>query len=869
MLYFFHHLPTKASDKHKLQTFARETYGINLEVMDCKGISELLADPETVWIAERYLSLPSAFILARTSDSDAEHWYKDLLEASDDEPLTDGIFFKLKDAIREVAYTSELRSDALKLFAKIRRYRAADSERIRRKAIYEEFVASLRGLGDSVGYEDDLRNYLSTLNSLTEPADLEDAAVIISYILGARVNEGLPISLPEIEVWHEQLSQNVTAALASTEHPPRKCALMLCKASLQLSKGMFLASIDYAEREKYIRSAAGDALSTWRKIIALSNEAPLFPIERIANFADAIAVLLEEVPENSKFQAELDKVLSQRSGQRSSIQRRLKRASAFQVAGKKLRALQELHQAQVDAINAEDAVLFTLFLAKIYSDLGLHFAAKHYALSSAYAALRLPDEDLRSLAYAGCAEAAASDYASGGSLMFFLTAEVFMLLAQQYSMRGTGDKREFEWKRIDYHLFQVTYWSFLISSKLQSELISRLDDWSSKEIYEAMLPLAGKQFENIKTLEGLAEKTTPENICPFFSDAGERRQVTWTQLQIDWEVNWPNVYDAARFAESFCAYLQIILAELTDLELSILPGKAKVEIRFGDDKNFKFEDVADNHSVSRKLHIPPVSQDSQKETDLAVSAVFMFLNSLSAEKQDVLLEILKERIAERMPKIFSAYAPNSRLFEEFYLKEDYERLYKFVEATNTKQVLPHLDGDQELSGPTGLHPNYETKDFHDQIMRRYQRTLPIVKYTLARLRTEPEFNSTILSLRSEGWKDWHILLAIANARTNFLYGYKGNTSPDEHFKKEFMQKFNEPELEGDPVIPSKVFSLRNLKQALEISQLTTLSSLGFEVRQKTPNFEGADALLRRLNYWTDDLEHEDVFESTGGRVAHF
>ena len=662
-VYFFTHKPIKISDKNKLRDFARTTYEIGLEMMDGKAISELLASPETVWIAERYLSLPSAFILERPTS--AERWYQYLLDLDDAFPLTDGLFFELKDAIREVAYAPESRTDALKLFSKIRRYRSGTVDRIRRKAIYEEFVASLRGLGDSVGYEDDLRGYLSSLTTLTDPADIEDAAVIIGYIIGARIQEGLEISLSEVEQWQTQLFQRVTTLLANTEHAPRKCVLMIAQASLQLSKGLILASSHFEEREQHIRTAAGEAISTWSEIITVSKEASLFPVERIATFADSIAVLLEEVVGNAKFQKELEAVLSQRSGKQASIQRRLRRANTFLSAGMRIRALDELHQAQLDAISPNDAVLFTLFLARTYSNLGLHFAAKHYALSSAYAALKLPEEHLRSMAYAGCAEAASADYASGGSLMFFLTAETFMLLTANYSMSGPEDKRKFEWARIDYHLVQVTYWFRLISKELQSEFIARLDRWSSKDVYESALPLAEQNFSGIDNLNDLEKRTTPENICPFFSDAGPTRQVTWTQLQIIWKISWPNQYRVARFAESFCAYLQIILVELADLELTIFPGTATFRSKSAPRTSSNSRNVADNHSVSRILRIPPFGADHESETRLAVAAVFMFLDAFSAEKQEKLTEVLKSRLDERVPKIFSAYASNSRLFEEF------------------------------------------------------------------------------------------------------------------------------------------------------------------------------------------------------------
>jgi hypothetical protein len=42
-----------------------------------------------------------------------------------------------------------------------------------------------------------------------DPADIEDAAVLLSYTLGARALEGLPIKDEEVSNWHSQLSHRV------------------------------------------------------------------------------------------------------------------------------------------------------------------------------------------------------------------------------------------------------------------------------------------------------------------------------------------------------------------------------------------------------------------------------------------------------------------------------------------------------------------------------------------------------------------------------------------------------------------------------------------------------------------------------------
>jgi hypothetical protein len=58
-----------------------------------------------------------------------------------------------------------------------------------------------------------------------------------------------------------------------------------------------------------------------------------------------------------------------------------------------------------------------------------------------------------------------------------------------------------------------------------------------------------------------------------------------------------------------------------------------------------------------------------------------------------------------------------------------------------------------------------------------------------------------------------------------------------------------------------MFTTDALKKALVMTQLSTLKGLGFECPQQAPNFEGVDGLLRRFNYWTDDVEHPVLLPS--------
>jgi len=51
-----------------------------------------------------------------------------------------------------------------------------------------------------------------------------------------------------------------------------------------------------------------------------------------------------------------------------------------------------------------------------------------------------------------------------------------------------------------------------------------------------------------------------------------------------------------------------------------------------------------------------------------------------------------------------------------------------------------------------------------------------------------------------------------------------------------------------------------MRQAVSLSMIHTLRLFGFELRQLTPDLKAIDHFLRfRYYYWTDDIEHEDIF----------
>jgi hypothetical protein len=66
------------------------------------------------------------------------------------------------------------------------------------------------------------------------------------------------------------------------------------------------------------------------------------------------------------------------------------------------------------------------------------------------------------------------------------------------------------------------------------------------------------------------------------------------------------------------------------------------------------------------------------------------------------------------------------------------------------------------------------------------------------------------------------------------------------------------EREDDPPVPAAEFSEEALRLQLN-TIMSTLKVLGFECRQRTPDFPAIARFLgERFTYWRDDIPHDDA-----------
>jgi hypothetical protein len=742
----------------------------------------------------------------------------------------------------------------------LRVFREHRSVQIQRRAFYEEFVAALRGLEDVRGLEEELGRYISAVAGSDDPSEVEDGAILVSYAIGAESRGLLKTHLSILAGWRRLLLDRVLELLHEPGiGPGRKCAL--------LSTNGFLLLFDWIDdvvAGRDVLPNAGKAVTVWRKMIKEIRSAPLFPLERFGKLLSQLAGGVATGEEFSRLVSDTDKLLATRFGRHKLAEQAFERAQSYYEAGKTLQAIDEFHKARVGAFTEEragDSVQFCIFLTKMYSEVGLHFAAKWYGLGAAFAALKVDDDSLRSQAYRGLSEAASSDHASGASMEFFLTARAFLFVAQEYSMAGSARTRQFEWARIDFYSLVLTR----AASHLDEGLFRYLKDvvlksFGADEIYDATAARLDELFGS-GGYSGVAEKATKEGILPPFSDAGPRRRAGWEQLGIRWFVDWENSYQMAQAAEGFCATLQILLEDLKNTELSLLRADVFLRIELHDG-GLEIKDGSDNKKVSLMVFLPrtPAAKSGMPERAAIVQGVAASaLKTLSAMPGEQFLRVYEQRVkAGLLDKLFP-YAVYDRLFCEFYSDADFSEHYSHsreVVVSLPETVAKTAPG---LAGPTGLHPAYSKSASERAIRRRYERLAGQIRITLPRLLQNAAFLDVLRELRRLGWKDWHILQAIASVRLNFVIDATVPRASDLRRLHEASYLLaNRDEEDGDPFPPPESFTVEELKRALVMTQLSTLKGLGFECAQRTPNFEGLDYLLRRFNYWTDDVPHPEI-----------
>jgi hypothetical protein len=378
--------------RHNLKEWAENTYSVYLEIYDGQAISELLANRDVFWIAETYLRIPSE-IFPRVPAEQEESWYEELLtywRQENVQPRNYADFSDIRVAARQAFSSHFLLQDVPFWIHLLKKFTSPEfSSSLRRRAMYETIVVTLRGLGTLEGLEDLIRAYFSEILHLDNPTDLQDAASLINYCVAVASTNKLHITLDEVSVWRRSLIERVDQKLNTENAINAKCQLLDIRGYLGIS----------LDPQALERPTVNDALNWWGELVELVQDAPLFPLERFADLLTDYIKVLDITPDYLQLTQEVDALLAERAGMFVAADKCRNRAMILYKKGQIVEAIKLLHKAKIDwfaAETLEGSLLSMLFISQCYRELGLASAAKYYAMAVASLSLNVEEPDVKS-----------------------------------------------------------------------------------------------------------------------------------------------------------------------------------------------------------------------------------------------------------------------------------------------------------------------------------------------------------------------------------------------------------------------------------------------------------------------------------------
>ena len=765
-IYFFLTSGVPISQNHKLKNWATEKYSIPLEIIDGQAISELLAYREIFWIAEQYLGIPSE-IFPRAFDE--KDWYqKSLNKWKSIEFINYNFadFHEVKTALRHATFSKDAKQDILFWTGVLDKFRKMEFSELRRKSVYEILVAKLRGLGTLENEEHSIREYFCDISNLERSADLEDAEVLLIYCIGAYFRNLIELKPEELDCWYHELVRRVDELLSSTKKPGYKCSLLEIRGYLSLHSSLITKNLP---TELNVETS----IEWWMKLVDDVKNAPLFPLTRFADRLTDLIHLIGCSPKYDLLTQKTDILLSERYGNFAAAEKCRDRAVQFRKSGNITKAISLVHQSKVKWFSEETlkgSILSILLISEWYKELNLIFAAKYYALASAYISSNSSDPKIISYMPKALIQASECDYLQGSWFSYLFLSEIGFKSHCAFSPNvGDLDKDEVL-ERILFHTTTLISITKQINHQLFEFVMEFVANWNIDDYLEQNILISQKYWSE-KSLPEVWEILEDNLLGRPFGDVGDFREVTWSVLGVTWRVKWDNDYSTTSICEQFTALLQILLADLAEIDLCLMKTEVNICIIFDDIPSPKIKPKSSNTMRHWEITLP---QSPTKN----IATYEKFEHYIVSFASHILFEVslLPET---KFNEIIESSFKNG-LSMKLFVGQTYEFLYNYFfdetffnknlsSGLQVSQLPPQFRSkcSEKLPWFHGPIPEYSKKTAEKYLIARYSNVIPPIIFTLRRLSKNQPFISTLNKLRSDGWLDWHILAAICMITVNY------------------------------------------------------------------------------------------------------
>ncbi|MET8631780.1 hypothetical protein [Streptomyces sp. NPDC004680] len=889
-----------ARKRHDLIDEAARTHQVELEIWDAAALALHLADYDLFYLAVQYLHLPSDLAPPRPeSAGELPDWYVEARQrwrASDEPAHTLGDLVDLWGPLRHATFHDEARADLPEWIGHVRALLdAAAGEHTALRARYEIVVATLRGLSDMRPTDQLARDFFDKVtadDALTDPGIIEDAVVLLQYGFGALMRGLTALTADDLCGWQRMLADKIDHLLDAGPPANAMAHLLAMRARLALHTDMTvdlelvpdLATV--TEVTTRVREAveAGEQVTALQTGLPLTDldtgmctllrlghhldNAPLFPIEHTADLFDYLTPVLVDHPLYREVRDLLDQATDRVTGQSARGERAQSRGHALIKSGRIPQALQEIHEAKANWLRGdtlEGGLIMLLLCARLYSELGLPIAAKQYALAAATAAKSAPNPELSRFIPRGIIHAAQYDRQAGNWISATRLFCIGLMAQTNYCDEPYNNERyPYVWEMMADQALTLR-----VASAVRPGFVPLLRAITASVGIDTVIDemLAPTADVPTATEEAYAEEADAHGAGRPFSDAGLTRCYAWNALGVDWEITCPNDRLSVLAAERYTAALQVFLGELAVEDALFLPGNLSVEIRadatLPHDQPAVCDQSADRDTNRWRLRLPTTAPaDLETEPSRLLTALVKVVLSQLLLSDEAFMRLVEQALAGGLWHKFFVGRPYDEL-ADFLRADEYQTMAALAApavgaGTPRGQAKPAA-----LPARTGPGPGYEHETALDTVRNRYAVMLPIVRYTLPRLAADPGFRRTAIQLRQEGWRDWHLLTAIANAVGNHRaqqQGLRPSSGDSPEHRARILAAMQAAERPDDPPVPAEAFTEHALRSHLSVAALSTARGFGLAIRPGPLDPEALLSVLgERYGYWTDDIEHTDPF----------
>jgi hypothetical protein len=502
--------------------------------------------------------------------------------------------------------------------------------------------------------------------------------------------------------------------------------------------------------------------------------------------------------------------------------------------------------------------------AAVYRQLGLLYAAKYYALAAGAVAAMERDEP-EPLVVDSLLLAAQCDFLAGNWFSFIA---ILPLAAQAHTDLRVAADEPLLWD----DTIEVARSLGMVAAVIEEAGAIELAQWLHERLPDLQANETRPGFGQLTRTApngGLTEQIVSELGQTPFADGGRHRLITFTTREVRWRIRSKNTYDDVRAAERLAAVIQIIAAVLGEEDLVLAAVTLDVDVRTrrpvpvppqGPSRHLKDLGRADDGAVLWKATLTRDLGPHSVEFEAAFAEVTSVAGALylsaSLLPHDSIGDVLSR--IEAGGALARAVMPHIRydrayavLPSESFAQAKRQSTTPFAPAGFGEVLTSEYLSPRTTRGPvlTGESPEERTAGRYPLLTRSLEVTLP-------RLLEQGQMREIAAELRAEGWKDWHILMALFNQVFNYRLAERGQDGRDPALRDRVARW--EPEDPADLPIDVSAVTAQSLRDHLMASYFATANGYGLAPDALRAS-EVLGVLETRYGYWMLDADHQDPF----------